>query len=87
MGEREDDGRWLAVAPALPGVLVYGDTEAEARAHAASLALRVISIPLRFGRKSSRPRSAADNPVCLLVLLSHIPEPQSHFADSPSVSV
>ncbi len=64
--EREDDGRWLAVAPALPGVLVYGDTEAEARAHAASLALRVISIPLRFGRKSSRPRSAADNPVCLL---------------------
>jgi predicted RNase H-like HicB family nuclease len=28
---------------ALPGVLVYGDTEAEARAHAVSLALRVIA--------------------------------------------
>jgi predicted RNase H-like HicB family nuclease len=41
--EREEDGRWLAEAPALPGVLVYGDTEDEARAHAASLALRVIA--------------------------------------------
>ena len=41
--EREEDGRWLAEAPALPGVLVYADTEAEALAHARSLALRVIA--------------------------------------------
>jgi len=41
--EREDDGRWLAEVPALPGVLAYGKTEAEARARAISLALRVIA--------------------------------------------
>jgi predicted RNase H-like HicB family nuclease len=41
--EREDDGRWIAEAPALPGVLAYGSTESEARRHAVSLALRVIA--------------------------------------------
>ena len=41
--EPEDDGRWIAEAPALPGVLAYGNTEAEARARAVSLALRVIA--------------------------------------------
>jgi predicted RNase H-like HicB family nuclease len=41
--EREEDGRWLAEVQALPGVLVYGDTEAEASAHAVSLALRVLA--------------------------------------------
>ena len=41
--EREEDGRWLAEVRALPGVLVYGDTEAAARAHAVSLARRVIA--------------------------------------------
>jgi len=30
--EREDDGRWIAEVPALPGVLTYGETEAQARA-------------------------------------------------------
>ena len=29
--DREADGRWIAEIPALPGVLVYGATEAEAR--------------------------------------------------------
>lgn len=28
--EQEDDGRWLAEAPALPGVMAYGDTREEA---------------------------------------------------------
>ena len=41
--EREDDGRWIAEVPALPGVLVYGETEAEAGTRAVSLALRVIA--------------------------------------------
>ncbi len=41
--EREEDERWIAEGPALPGVLAYGNTEAEARAHAESLALRVIA--------------------------------------------
>ena len=34
--EREEDGRWIAQVPALPGVPAYGDTEAEARTHAVS---------------------------------------------------
>ena len=41
--EREEDGQWIAEVPALPGVLAYGSSEAEARAHAVSLALRVIA--------------------------------------------
>jgi predicted RNase H-like HicB family nuclease len=41
--ERAEDGRWIADVPALPGVLAYGDTEAEARARAVSPALRVIA--------------------------------------------
>jgi predicted RNase H-like HicB family nuclease len=41
--EREDDGRWLAEVPGLPGVLAYGSTSAEAMARAEVLALRVIA--------------------------------------------
>jgi predicted RNase H-like HicB family nuclease len=41
--EREEDGRWIAEVPALPGVLAYGNTESEARTRAVSLALRVIA--------------------------------------------
>ncbi len=26
--EQEEDGRWIAEAPALPGVLAYGETKA-----------------------------------------------------------
>ena len=28
--EREDDGRWIASVPSLPGVMAYGNTKAEA---------------------------------------------------------
>jgi predicted RNase H-like HicB family nuclease len=41
--EREADGRWIAEISALPGVMAYGTTEAEARAHTIALALRVIA--------------------------------------------
>jgi predicted RNase H-like HicB family nuclease len=41
--EREQDGRWLAEVPALPGVLSYGATDTEARSKATALALRVIA--------------------------------------------
>ncbi len=40
--ERETDGRWIAEISDMPGVLAYGKTEAEARAKAYALALRVI---------------------------------------------
>jgi predicted RNase H-like HicB family nuclease len=47
--EREDDGRWLAEVPELPGVLAYGSTSAEAMARAEVLALRVIAERLEHG--------------------------------------
>jgi predicted RNase H-like HicB family nuclease len=47
--EREDDGRWIAEVPALPGVLTYGTSEAEARARVQALALRVIADRLENG--------------------------------------
>ena len=41
--EQETDGRWIAEAPDLPGVLAYGATRAEAKSRAESLALRVLA--------------------------------------------
>ena len=41
--EREDDGRWLAEVPALPGVMCYGQDRDEAVAFVQALALRVIA--------------------------------------------
>jgi predicted RNase H-like HicB family nuclease len=41
--ECEDDGRWLAEVPELPGVMVYGVSEREAKAKAQALALRVLA--------------------------------------------
>ena len=41
--EQEDDGRWLAEVPELPGVLAYGGTRTEAVDRAQALALRVLA--------------------------------------------
>lgn len=41
--EQEDDGRWLAEVPELPGVMVYGLTSDEAVAKAEALAHRVLT--------------------------------------------
>ena len=41
--EREDDGRWIAEIPALPGVLCYGADRDEAVVKVQALALRVIA--------------------------------------------
>jgi len=47
--EREDDGRWLAEIPDLPGVLVYGATPAEAIARVQALGLRVLADRVEHG--------------------------------------
>jgi predicted RNase H-like HicB family nuclease len=49
--EREDDGRWIAEVPELPGVLAYGATENEAAAKAEALALRVLADQLDHGER------------------------------------
>ena len=41
--EREEDGRWLAEVPEIPGALAYGTTANEAMAKAEALALRVLA--------------------------------------------
>lgn len=47
--EREEDGRWIAEIPTLPGVLAYGESDAAARAKVQALALRVIADRLENG--------------------------------------
>lgn len=47
--EREEDGRWIAEVPELPGVLVYGQTAEEAKTKAEALALRVLADRLEHG--------------------------------------
>ena len=41
--EQEDDGRWIAEIPEMPGVLVYGATREDAIAQVQALALRVVA--------------------------------------------
>jgi predicted RNase H-like HicB family nuclease len=61
--EQEEDGRWLAEVPELPGVLAYGATSDEAMRKAETLALRVLAerleqketapIAIRIGLKAA----------------------------------
>lgn len=47
--EREEDGRWIADVPDLPGVMVYGATKEEALRAVEALALRVLADRLEHG--------------------------------------
>ena len=51
--EREDDGRWIADVPELPGVLAYGASREEAMLHAEALALRVLADRIEHGETGS----------------------------------
>jgi len=53
--EQEEDGRWLAEVPQLPGVLTYGTTPDEAMAKAEVLALRVLAEQLEHGESRPQP--------------------------------
>jgi predicted RNase H-like HicB family nuclease len=57
--EREDDGRWLAEVPELPGVLSYGASKEEAMVKAEALALRVIAEKLEHGEAKATSFSIA----------------------------
>jgi len=41
--EIEEDGRWIAEIPEIPGALAYGETREDAKASVEALALRVIA--------------------------------------------
>jgi len=57
--EQEDDGRWLAEVPELPGVMAYGATAQEAMAKAQALALRVLAERLEHDETGPQPISIA----------------------------
>jgi len=57
--EREEDGRWLAEVPELPGVLAYGATANEAMGRAEALALRVLAERLEHNESGPQPISIA----------------------------
>ena len=52
---REEDGRWLADIPALPGVTAYGRTRKQATATVQVLALRLIADRLEHGEAVAGP--------------------------------
>ena len=47
--EQEEDGRWAAEVPDLPGVMTYGQTREHAIARVQALALRVLAERLEHG--------------------------------------
>lgn len=47
--EQEEDGRWIAEIPEIPGVLVYGDSLPEVTVRVQALALRAIADKLEHG--------------------------------------
>lgn len=51
--EQEDDGRWIAEVPDLPGVVAYGTSRADAIGRAQALALRVLADRIEHGEAES----------------------------------
>ncbi len=51
--EREDDGRWIAEAPAIPGAFAYGESRAAAIAKVEALVLRVLADRLDHGESAA----------------------------------
>jgi len=47
--EQEEDGRWIAEVPELPGTLAYGQTQEDAIRNVQALAFRVIADRLEHG--------------------------------------
>jgi predicted RNase H-like HicB family nuclease len=47
--EQEEDGRWIAEVPELPGVMSYGKSREEAVRRAQALSLRVLADRLENG--------------------------------------
>ena len=51
--DREEDGRWIAEIPTLPGCLVYGATREEAVRAVEALALRVMAERVEAGKEEA----------------------------------
>ena len=53
--EREDDGRWIAEALELSGVMTYGATREEAISNTERLVIEVIADRIRHGELPAHP--------------------------------
>jgi len=53
--EPEEDGRFLASVPDLPGVMAYGDTEEYALRRAKTIALQVLAEMIESGEELPQP--------------------------------
>lgn len=53
--ELEEDGRFLASVPALPGVMAYGETEESALRKAKAIALQVLADMIESGDEVPQP--------------------------------
>lgn len=53
--EREEDGRFLAAVPYLPGVMAYGETEAAAVRKVKSIALQILADMIANGEDVPEP--------------------------------
>ena len=51
--DQEDDGRWIAEVPDLPGVMTYGQTRQEAIERVQALSLRVLADRAEHGEVRS----------------------------------
>jgi predicted RNase H-like HicB family nuclease len=57
--ELEDDGRWIAEVPELPGVMAYGKTQSQAITNTEALALRALAE--RIENHESGPMAVSKN--------------------------
>lgn len=47
--DREEDGRWIAEIPSLPGAMAYGATKAQAKKAALAIAYRILADRVEAG--------------------------------------
>ena len=50
--ETEDDGRWIAEVPALPGAMAYGSSRVEAICKVEALVLRILADRVESGENA-----------------------------------
>lgn len=85
--EREEDGRWIAEVPDLPGVLVYAEDRATAVSKAQALAIRVLAERLeREGKQYLNERAGRGSRERYDAALAEVPdvdpEPDDRLAEA-----
>jgi predicted RNase H-like HicB family nuclease len=72
--EREDDGRWIADVPEIPGVTAYGTTRAEAFAAVRKVVLEVVADRLDHGEDvfTGHPEPAPAEPAPLSIEITPV---------------